>query len=205
MNKEDIVILLRAHRRVGNFDKMLEYLYNAGELEDFHFTGDLKECVLTWLYPTWINSEAWKRIRKKKLMDENLQCEMCGTAKNLQVHHITYEHLLVEDMFPDDLVVLCKNCHENVHAFDIVQKKREEEKRKEERRKNDISASMTEEERDMYEQYKMMQLRIRCLSTSDKPDELIEMIELKKRSSSLWGDLLRKVKDRKEREGSDMT
>lgn len=37
---------------------------------------------------------------------------MCGTTKNLQVHHIYPRHLYPDREFdPDNLIVLCKDCH----------------------------------------------------------------------------------------------
>lgn len=38
---------------------------------------------------------------------------MCGTSKNLNIHHMTYERLGNEDF--NDLVYLCKDCHSNLH------------------------------------------------------------------------------------------
>ena len=47
---------------------------------------------------------------------------MCGTAKNLRVHHISYA-TLGTDAEIDDLVTLCDKCHEEVHAVDLGREK----------------------------------------------------------------------------------
>lgn len=47
-------------------------------------------------------------------------CEICGSAINLQVHHLTYEHFRSEPM--EDLIVLCAKCHHKLHSEDIRSK-----------------------------------------------------------------------------------
>ena len=63
-------------------------------------------------YQGWIKSDEWKKIARNKLKQSGFQCELCGTGYNLQVHHITYEHIFAESEHMDDLAVLCKECHE---------------------------------------------------------------------------------------------
>ena len=60
-------------------------------------------------------SASWKRIRKEKLREADYQCERCGSAINLNVHHTTYDNLGNENL--DDLVVLCASCHAQVHGL----------------------------------------------------------------------------------------
>lgn len=71
----------------------------------------------------YINSPKWKAKRQMVLERDNFRCRKCGTGKNLDVHHITYEHIGNEPL--DDLVTLCRNCHENVHKYDFENKKLE--------------------------------------------------------------------------------
>jgi hypothetical protein len=70
-------------------------------------------------YPKYMKSPEWQRKRKEKLKEANYQCEKCGTAKQLHVHHINYDHLGFESM--DEIVVLCEKCHKNVHTYDMKQ------------------------------------------------------------------------------------
>lgn len=72
-------------------------------------------------YRQYIESDAWKRKRERRLIHDGYRCKLCGSAKNLQVHHVTYERLGFEQM--DDLVTLCKDCHESVHEKDITRRK----------------------------------------------------------------------------------
>ena len=67
-------------------------------------------------YNGYLQSSHWKDIRRQRLAMDGFQCSICGTAKNLDVHHLTYERLGHEDL--DDLVSLCKRCHAIVHEKD---------------------------------------------------------------------------------------
>lgn len=71
-------------------------------------------------YHAYLNTEQWHRLKRQRILFDRLQCAMCGTAKNLQVHHITYERLGREEL--DDLITLCKECHAKVHENDLAKK-----------------------------------------------------------------------------------
>lgn len=70
-------------------------------------------------YYDYLKSPQWQTVRDAALKRANYQCEKCKSAKNLEVHHITYKRLGYE--LPEDLIVLCKDCHENVHSEDLKQ------------------------------------------------------------------------------------
>ena len=70
-------------------------------------------------YYDYLKSPQWQSVRDAALKRANYQCEKCKSAKNLEVHHITYKRLGYE--LPEDLIVLCKDCHENVHSKDLKQ------------------------------------------------------------------------------------
>ena len=84
-------------------------------------------------------SPQWEQVRKAYLKDHPT-CVICGTSKDLQVHHIKPFHLYPElELDPSNLITLCTskyweiNCHliaghagnfkwENVHVFDDAAK-----------------------------------------------------------------------------------
>lgn len=70
-------------------------------------------------YYEYLQSKKWKKIRLKAAKRAHFICECCEkkctdkkTLKGFQVHHMTYEHLYDELHHMDDLVFLCKDCHE---------------------------------------------------------------------------------------------
>ena len=72
-------------------------------------------------YYEYMHSEEWRQKRLKILKRDGFRCQMCGTAKNLRVHHINYEHLDT-DAELDDLITLCDECHRKIHEQDIKKK-----------------------------------------------------------------------------------
>ena len=69
-------------------------------------------------YKEYLKTEWWKHLRKMALERDKYQCQLCGSAKNIQVHHISYENLGCEEEI-DDLVCLCSKCHSAVHTKDM--------------------------------------------------------------------------------------
>lgn len=64
-------------------------------------------------YKRYLKSPQWKRKRFSVLRRDNFKCVKCGSHKNLQVHHLTYNHIFNEPLC--DLVTLCKKCHRQEH------------------------------------------------------------------------------------------
>jgi 5-methylcytosine-specific restriction endonuclease McrA len=58
-------------------------------------------------------SSIWKKLRDLKILWANNKCEKCGSPKKLQVHHKHYKTFKNE--MPWDLVVLCEDCHKDIH------------------------------------------------------------------------------------------
>lgn len=66
-------------------------------------------------YRQFLKSDFWIKLSKrKKNLDK--KCSECGSVENLQAHHKFYR----KDWFDtriDDLVVLCRQCHESEHGI----------------------------------------------------------------------------------------
>jgi hypothetical protein len=71
-------------------------------------------------YDKYIRSSWWVRRRQQALDDAGRCCEHCGLHESivrLNVHHRNYKRLYRERR--RDLVVLCVNCHGEVHLADV--------------------------------------------------------------------------------------
>ena len=62
-------------------------------------------------YDHYLKSDEWN-TKKRNL---KRHCEKCLCKKRLDLHHATYENLGVERA--GDLMVLCRNCHEELHKL----------------------------------------------------------------------------------------
>lgn len=70
-------------------------------------------------------TEVWKKIREQRLTIDGYRCSVCGTAKNLQVHHIHYPEVWGEEDVDNDLKTYCDSCHKILHANDMRKEKNE--------------------------------------------------------------------------------
>jgi len=64
-------------------------------------------------YSEYLKSEWWKARRAKALAEGGNKCRICAGVKGLEIHHNSYERLGHER--PEDLVVLCRHCHQLFH------------------------------------------------------------------------------------------
>ena len=62
----------------------------------------------------YMNSPAWKDLRRLVMERAQGLCEGCRQADAAEVHHLSYEHLGHEFLF--ELVALCRDCHSRYHA-----------------------------------------------------------------------------------------
>lgn len=70
------------------------------------------------------SSYAWKKKRREITALYNGKCALCGSADNIQVHHIIPIAILPElKLENDNLILLCSNCHELAHNAIISQTK----------------------------------------------------------------------------------
>ena len=67
-------------------------------------------------YYEQLETKEWKDFRKLVFASRGKVCEMCGAKTNLQVHHPKYKfgHKAWEYTC-NEVMVLCKKCHEKVH------------------------------------------------------------------------------------------
>ncbi len=75
----------------------------------------IRSCDDSWLeaYQLYLTTDHWCHLRQCAFSVHGAKCAACGTLLNLHVHHINYRHLI--DCTVDDLLVLCEECHDDVH------------------------------------------------------------------------------------------
>jgi hypothetical protein len=70
------------------------------------------------LYNTYLRSEEWQSISRRRIDFDGFTCTSCenhGGDIILQAHHTTYKNVGAENI-ADDLVTLCKDCHQQQHG-----------------------------------------------------------------------------------------
>ena len=61
----------------------------------------------------YMKSIKWHSLKQQRLAIANYQCESCSSAKQLELHHVTYQRLTVENL--EDIRIQCNSCHNKVH------------------------------------------------------------------------------------------
>ncbi len=67
-------------------------------------------------YREYLQSPHWKKVSGDARRRASYRCEEClARNKQLHVHHLSYDHLGEER--PDELAVLCEDCHRAKHLL----------------------------------------------------------------------------------------
>jgi len=80
------------------------YFYKKGEQNNFYAAR-----------AAFYKSNEWQRIRLQVLNRDNFQCQDCHSDKNIDVHHVNYERFGGNELL-EDLITLCRDCHEKRHG-----------------------------------------------------------------------------------------
>lgn len=67
-------------------------------------------------YHQYITSQEWWARRELVMRRAGGICEGCGTARAVEVHHMTYDHLGAEFLW--ELRAVCRACHARFHDKD---------------------------------------------------------------------------------------
>jgi 5-methylcytosine-specific restriction endonuclease McrA len=63
-----------------------------------------------------LSAEEYSLLRNRVLERDGWRCQNCGSAKDLQVHHLAKRSKLGDDAL-DNLITLCATCHQRQHHF----------------------------------------------------------------------------------------
>lgn len=64
----------------------------------------------------YLQTEVWRELRNERLKKDMFQCQMCGKATNVVVHHLQYPKIWGTENVDMDLITLCRECHDKVHS-----------------------------------------------------------------------------------------
>ena len=71
-------------------------------------------------YKDYLASPYWSFVATVYKCRANFRCERCGKEQysNLSLHHKTYEHIGSELQYPEDMEILCAQCHMKEHNIE---------------------------------------------------------------------------------------
>lgn len=69
-------------------------------------------------YKEQLADSRWLQKKAEILIRDNYACQKCGAKSHLNVHHLSYENGKLAWEYPNEqLITLCKDCHENEHLI----------------------------------------------------------------------------------------
>ena len=94
---------------------------NGNKFEYFHdFYDTPQTSEIPTKYGDFLKSSYWKNVKKEVLKRDKNTCSECGSNKYLHVHHLSYSHHFEEHLHLEDLITLCKSCHEKTHKINTI-------------------------------------------------------------------------------------
>jgi DNA-directed RNA polymerase subunit RPC12/RpoP len=69
-------------------------------------------------YRIYLHTRHWKAKKAEALEHYGNECGRCGSKRDLDVHHKTYENLGCESM--EDLSIRCRYCHEIIEHREAI-------------------------------------------------------------------------------------
>ncbi len=74
-------------------------------------------------YNKFITSPEWQAIKDNLFALREKKCEVCGSTKFIQGHHLTYKRFGGKEK-PEDLQILCGHHHQVTHGIKSKKKRR---------------------------------------------------------------------------------
>lgn len=91
--------------------EMMEYILKAEGVD----AGAVMRHNKFILYKDYLRTPYWNYVSQRMKWVARYKCSRCDNDKDLQVHHLTYEHRGIEAKYPEDLICLCRECHRKEH------------------------------------------------------------------------------------------
>jgi len=61
-----------------------------------------------------LDPKAYEQLRQRVLQRDGWKCQVCGSCRNLHVHHIRFRSKQGSDD-EQNLITLCSDCHHETH------------------------------------------------------------------------------------------
>lgn len=77
--------------------------------------GEENQAVTKEEYAEYLQTPHWQGLKRDLYAQRGRVCMACGGTKRIQAHHVFYRHPITE-CTTDDLMPVCRTCHQRVHA-----------------------------------------------------------------------------------------
>lgn len=102
-------------RVIGDASYLVSYTDDVSPAELQQPSSERTAQLASMPYPKYLRSPEWRERRRIEIQAAERKCSRCRRrGQPLEVHHLTYERRGREN--PDDLRVLCEDCHRLEHG-----------------------------------------------------------------------------------------
>ena len=116
ISKNSVISILKKLCDIGYITKKEKY---KNGIKFCKYKSNYYEIIYNkkiFCYKKQLKSKEWKKFRKEVFKTKGKKCEMCGSTKHLNIHHPFYtKGKLAWQYNPTDMMVLCIDCHKNIH------------------------------------------------------------------------------------------
>jgi 5-methylcytosine-specific restriction endonuclease McrA len=61
-----------------------------------------------------LDPDSYRQLHRQVLQRDSWRCQLCGSLRRLEVHHLQFRSQLGEDS-EDNLITVCASCHAQLH------------------------------------------------------------------------------------------
>ncbi len=113
--REDIFSKILAKELPADAELRLTAYIAHHNLENEYAADDFAADLRALPYQKFLESEYWSVIRAVAVSRCHGKCQLCSSRGLLHTHHKTYENRGREYAHMDDLICLCRACHQKFH------------------------------------------------------------------------------------------
>lgn len=113
--RDDLLEKVRLKQIPADAEINLQAYICCEGLADRYYADEMAKNLLAMPYQEFLKTEYWSVIRAVAVSRAHGKCQLCFKRGLLHTHHKTYEHRGREYAHMDDLICLCRECHQKFH------------------------------------------------------------------------------------------
>jgi len=113
--KEKLAQMISVGEVPSDAETKLQSCISAWGLSDKTWADQHAADLCRMPYYEFLGSQYWSLIRAVVVSRCHGKCQLCSRPGPFHVHHKTYEHHGYEHAHLEDLICLCRSCHEKFH------------------------------------------------------------------------------------------
>jgi hypothetical protein len=117
MTTEYLLTDIEFNKKYGKKKKLTKMMIRVGKKRKAKQERKLRQYQnrIPKKYAIYIKSKYWTKRKNRYYQEHKRECIICSSSKFCDLHHLAYRHEEFGNERDEDLVCLCRNCHEDYH------------------------------------------------------------------------------------------